>query len=110
MLSEPTGRCHFCRSMYYLDKLREHEATCSTRPQRLTTGEAVRIAVGSNHAALTNTALLVRLVCQIKDGYWSEPPRDRLTDPESIVKELKLRQKVSVPMARRRESELSAER
>jgi hypothetical protein len=110
MFDGPTERCNFCRSMYYLDKLREHEATCSARPRRLTTGEAVGIAVGSNHAASTNTALLVRLVWQIKDGYWSEPPRDRLTDPESIVKELKLRQKVSVPMARGRESKFSAER
>ena len=85
----PTGRCHFCRSMYYLEKLRDHEAACSSRPRRLTVGEAVRIAVETNQAASTNTALLVRLVWQIKDGYWSEPPRGRLTDPDSITRELR---------------------
>jgi len=74
--------------MYYLEKLRDHEAVCSSRPRRLTVGEAVRIAVESNPAASTNTALLVRLVWQIKDGYCSEPPRGRLTDPGSIIREL----------------------
>jgi hypothetical protein len=77
--------------MYYLEKLREHEAACSSRPRRLTVGEAVRIAVETNQAASTNTALLVRLVWQIKDGYCSDPPRDRLTDPESIIRELRQR-------------------
>jgi hypothetical protein len=108
MFYGPTERCHFCRSIYYLEKLRDHEALCSSRPSRLTVKEAVRIAVESNHAASTNMALLVRLVWQIKDGYWSDPPRDRLTDPGSIVKELDL-QKVCFPKARRRESKLSSE-
>ena len=86
-----TERCHFCGSIYYLEKLRGHEAICSSRPSRLTVKEAVRIAVQSNPAASTNTALLVRLVWQIKDEYWSEPPRRRLTDPDSITRELRLR-------------------
>jgi hypothetical protein len=103
MFHEPTGRCHFCRSLYYLEKLRDHEAACSARPRRLTVGEAVRIAVETNQAASTNTALLVRLVWQIKDGYCSEPPRDRLTDPESIIRELSLHRTVPTPRPRRNE-------
>src|ERR1035441_8087730 len=103
MFHEPTGRCHFCKSMYYLEKLHEHEAACSARPRRLTVGEAVRIAVESNHAASTNTALLVRPRWQSKDGYCSEPPRDRLTDPESIIRELSLHRTAPTPRTRRKE-------
>jgi hypothetical protein len=88
--------------MYYLEKLRDHEAVCSSRPRRLTVGEAVRIAVESNPAASTNTALLVRLVWQIKDGYCSEPPRDRLTDPESIIGELRPHRTAPAPEKRSR--------
>ena len=57
--------------------------------RRLTVGQAVKIAVESHPAAYTNGALLVRLVWQNKDGYRSEPPRDRLTDPESIIRGLR---------------------
>ena len=109
MFNGPTERCHFCRSMYYLEKLRDHEAICSLRPLKLTIGEAVRIAVESKPAVVTNTALLVRLVWQIKDDYWSEPPRDRLTDPESIVKELRTYQKACIPKVPR-QSGLAAKR
>ncbi len=103
MFYGPTERCHFCRSIYYLEKLRDHEAICSSRPSRLTVKEAVRIAVESNPAASTNTALLVRLVWQIKDGYCSEPPRDRLSDPESIIRELSLHRTAPTPRTRRKE-------
>jgi len=91
MFYGPTERCLFCKSQYYVDKLIAHEAICSLRPRRLTVEEAVKIAVESYPAALTNRALLVRLVWQIRDGYWSEPPRGRLTDPDSITRELRLR-------------------
>jgi len=103
MFYGPTERCHFCRSIYYLEKLRDHEAICSSRPSRLTVKEAVRIAVESNPAASTNTALLVRLVWQIKDGYCSEPPRDRLSDPESIIRELSLHRTAPTPRTGRKE-------
>ena len=58
----PTERCLFCKSRYYVDKLKAHEAICSLRPRRLTVEETVKIAVESYPAANTNKALLVRLV------------------------------------------------
>jgi hypothetical protein len=84
----PTAKCHFCGGLYYRWKLTFHERICSSRPDRLTVGRAVRIAVASHPEASTNTALLVRLVWEIKDGYRTEPARGRLTEPLSIVKAL----------------------
>ena len=88
MSPEPTGRCHFCGGVYYLWKLKIHERICSSRPDRLTVGRAVRIAVDRHPEASTNTALLVRLVWEIKDGYRTEPANGRLTEPLSIVRAL----------------------
>ena len=102
MFYGPTERCLFCKSQYYVDKLNSHEAICSMRPLKLTVGEAIRIALESHPAASTNTALLVRLVWQIKDGYLSEHPRDRLTDPESIVKEFRKHRRASA-LSRKRD-------
>ena len=87
MFYAPTERCLFCKSRYYVDKLNSHEAICSMRPRKLTVGEAIRIALESHPAASTNRALLVRLVWRVRDGYFSEPPRGRLTDPESVSRE-----------------------
>lgn len=100
----PTERCMFCKSRYYLEKLREHEALCSSRPGRFTVRDAVRIAIDSNPAASTNRALLVMLVWRLKDGYCCNgAPRDRLTDPERITRELRrLRKNMSI---RRRPSQ-----
>ena len=91
MFYGPTERCLFCKSQYYVDKLNAHEAICSMRPRKLTVGKAIRIALESYPAASTNRALLVRLVWRVRDGYSSEQPRSRLTDPESIIRELRLR-------------------
>jgi|GEM_PF-1732399 hypothetical protein len=91
----PTERCLFCKSRYYVDKLKTHKAICSLRPRRLTVEETVKIAVEAYPAANTNKALLVRLVWKIRDGYFSEHPRDRLTDPESIVKEFRKHRRAS---------------
>lgn len=51
-------------------------------------GNAVRIAIESHPEASRNSALLVRLVWQIRDGYRTEPTQARLTDPGSIVRAL----------------------
>ena len=88
MSSGPTARCLFCGALYYLQKLPVHEAICSSRPKRMTVREAVEIAIRSHPVASTNSALLVRLVWQIRDGYRAEPPRGRLTDPRSIARAL----------------------
>ena len=101
MFYGPTERCLFCKSQYYADKLNSHEAICSMRPRKLTVAEAIRIALESHPAASTNRALLVRLVWRINDGYFSEPPRGRLTDPESIIRELSLLRTVPTPRPRR---------
>jgi hypothetical protein len=84
----PTAKCHFCGGLYYRWKLTVHERICSSRPERLTVGRAVRIAIGSRPEAETNTALLVRLVWEIKDGYHTDLSRGRLTEPVSIVNAL----------------------
>jgi hypothetical protein len=86
----PTERCLFCRSRYYADKLRDHVAICSMKPRNLTVRRTVEIALEANPAASTNRALLVRLVWQIKDGYSTEHPRTRLTDPSCILSKLRL--------------------
>ena len=88
MSRDPTARCRFCGSLYYLEKLSVHQDVCSSRPRRLTVGRAVRVAIGSNPEASTNNALLVRLVWVIRDGYRTDPARERLTEPVSIIKAL----------------------
>ena len=85
MSYEATARCHFCGGLYYLHKLIVHEGICASRPKRLTIVGAVKLAIGSHPEASSNTALLVRLVWQIIDGYYTEPPRARLTDPGLIL-------------------------
>ena len=85
----PTERCLFCKSQYYVDKLRDHVAVCSMKPRNLTVRRTVRIALEANPAASTNRALLVRLVWQIRDAYPTDNPMERLTDPERIIRELR---------------------
>ena len=81
----PTGKCSFCGGVYYLQKLAVHESICSARPRRLTVARAVRLAVELHPGASKDRALLIRLVWQIVDGYFTEPPRGRLTDPRLIL-------------------------
>lgn len=91
---QPTARCHFCGGTYYLDKLAVHEAICSLRPKRLTVMGAIRLAIRSHPEASSNSALLVRLVWEIRDGYRTEPPRGKLTDPISIARTVLLNKKL----------------
>ena len=59
------------------------------RPKRLTATEAVRQVLMKNPAAWDDHALLVRLVWEMKDAYFTDEPADmrgRLTDPWTIVK------------------------
>lgn len=81
----PTATCSFCGGTYYLQKLEVHESICSLRPRKLTIAKAVRIAIESHPKALNDRALLVRLTWQIMDGYLTEPPHVRLTDPALII-------------------------
>jgi len=81
----PTATCTFCGGIYYLQKLGVHESICSLRPRKLTIAKAVRIAMESHPEVLNDRALLVRLVWQINDGYLTESPRVRLTDPALII-------------------------
>ncbi|MDV3294124.1 MAG: hypothetical protein LYZ70_07620 [Nitrososphaerales archaeon] len=99
----PTDRCSFCGGVYYLQKLPVHESICSSRPKKLTIGKAVRFAIESHPESTTNKALLVRLVWQIVDGYRTEPPRVRLTDPGLVVKALSLLRRAGRPSPRTRE-------
>ena len=99
----PTERCLFCKSRYYVDKLRDHVAVCSMKPKDLTVRRTVKIALEANPAASTNGALLVRLVWQIRDAYLTDSPLGRLTDPESVMQELRRLRKLSpVPISRSR--------
>ena len=81
----PTGKCTFCGGVYYLQKLPVHESICSLRPRRLTVLKAVMIVIGLHPAASKDRALLVRLVWQVMDGYFTEPPSKRLTEPRLIL-------------------------
>ncbi|MDG7016246.1 MAG: hypothetical protein JRM82_02605 [Nitrososphaerota archaeon] len=85
MSYEATARCHFCGGLYYLHKLVAHERICASRPRGLTIERAVRIAIDTHPEASKNGALLIRLVWMIRDGYYTEPPRERLTEPGSIM-------------------------
>jgi hypothetical protein len=96
----PTERCLFCRSRYYVDKLRDHVAVCSMKPRNLTVRRTVKIALEANPAASTNRALLVRLVWQIRDGYLTNHPLVRLTDPERAMRELRRLKKAPVRLSR----------
>jgi hypothetical protein len=99
----PTERCLFCKSRYYVDKLRDHVAVCSMKPKDLTVQRTVKIALEANPAASTNGALLVRLVWQIRDAYLTDSPLGRLTDPECIMQELRRLRKMSpIPLSRSR--------
>ena len=90
----PTGKCTFCGGVYYLQKLAEHELICSMRPKRLTLAKAVRTVIDQHPEASTDMAQLVRLVWQVVDGYLTEPPRARLTDPRLVMRALSRRSKV----------------
>lgn len=81
----PTGRCSFCGGVYYTQKLAVHESICSARPRKLTVAKAVRIVIELHPEASKDRALLVRLVWQIADGYRTEFPLTRLTDPRLIL-------------------------
>lgn len=85
----PTGRCIFCGGVYYLTKLADHESICSARARNLTIGRAVKVAFDAYPAASANGALLVRLVWRIRDGYFTEPPSKRLTEPHLILAKAK---------------------
>jgi hypothetical protein len=98
----PTERCLFCKSRYYADKLRDHVAVCSMKPRNLTVRRTVRIALEASPAASTNRALLVRLVWQIRDGYLTNHPLGRLTDPECVMRELRRLRNASVWPSRSR--------
>lgn len=81
----PTGKCIFCGGVYYLQKLPVHESICSLKPRRLTVLRAVRVVIGLHPEASKDKALLVRLVWQVMDGYFTEPPSKRLTEPRLIL-------------------------
>jgi hypothetical protein len=98
----PTERCVFCKSQYYVEKLRDHVAVCSVKPRNLTVHRTVRIALEANPAASTNRALLVRLVWQIRDAYLTDTPLHRLTDPERVMLELRRLRKAPVRPSRSR--------
>ena len=82
----PTARCFFCGTFYYVEKLASHEIICSMRPRRLTVRKAVEIAVASRPGSSKDSALLVRLVWQIRDAYRTDQPLARLTDPRLIFR------------------------
>lgn len=86
---DPVGTCRFCGYMYYIWKLSVHEPVCTLRPRRLTVIKAVKMAIKSSPRAAKDRALLVRLVWQMVDGYHTEPPPTRLTDPGLIVRRAK---------------------
>ena len=86
MQRDPTGKCTFCGGVYYLQKLAVHESICSLRPRRLSVLKAVRIVIGMHPQASKDRALLVRLVWQVMDGYFTEPPSKRLTEPRLILR------------------------
>lgn len=85
MSSAPTGRCRFCGGVYYLQNLQTHESICSRRPRPLGLARAVKLALEQHPMAAGDKALLVRLVWQIFNGYRTDPPRTKLTDPALIL-------------------------
>jgi hypothetical protein len=81
----PTGRCTFCEGIYYLEKLPAHETICSRRPVPKQLASVVRAILEVHPEALKDKALLVRLTWKIIDGYHTDPPLARLSDPAWIL-------------------------
>ncbi|MDG7023037.1 MAG: hypothetical protein JRN45_00790 [Nitrososphaerota archaeon] len=87
MVAAVTRRCRFCGGTYWVEKIADHEALCSARPRKLSLKEAVEAVLRSEPAAATNSALLVRRVWELKDGYRTPEPGRDLADPWSIVRQ-----------------------